>query len=267
MNKTLKLWKALFGEDLTPGDCEIIGVEPDGTVIYYNATDGTCYNNGLTVDAVEDEEGKMNEREHIVTHPLQYVALLRVQLEACLTPKSAKGMNKGREAWKRLRIEKINDIAQRALSADPHKFVSNLKREAEFIQMKNASVPLKKAQRVGPEHAMTTKEPFLLGDNGRIISRAEFERRCYIQRAGQRSDRWENGKHVSVRKFAIYFGRDESTGTWKYAIGIYCNTREEAITRAFDTIKLWALNRGQNLARFEGEYYDMDFNRKIPLSF
>ena len=207
MNKTLKLWNALFGQDLTPNDCEIIGVEPDGTVIYYNATDGTCYNNGLTVDAVEDEEGKMNEREHIVTHPLQYVVLLRMQLAACLSLEGSNGMKDGLGRQK-ARLLEINTIVERALSTDPHKFVSNLKKEAEFVRMKNASVPLKKAQRVGPEHAMMTNEPFLRGDNGRILSRSAFEQRCYIQRAGQRSDRWENGKHVSVRKFAVYFGGD-----------------------------------------------------------
>lgn len=135
MNKTLKLWKVLFGQDLTPNDCEIIGVEPDGTVIYYNAEDGSCYNNGLTVDAVEDEEGKMNEREHIVTHPLQYVGLLRMQLQACLSPEGSKGMKDGLGRQK-ARLLEINTIVERALSADPHKFVSNLKKEAEFLRMK-----------------------------------------------------------------------------------------------------------------------------------
>lgn len=267
MNKTLKLWQAVFGTDLTPKDQEIIGVEPDGTVIYYNATDGTCYNNGLTVDTVEDEEGKMNEREHIVTHPLQYVGLLRMQLQACLSPEGSKGLRDGLGRQK-TRLLEINAIAERALSADPNKYVDNLKKEVEYRRLKKEVLPeAKKPNANAAEHAMMTNEPHLRGDNGRLLSRAAFEQRCHIQRAKNRSEKQENGKRVLVRKFAVYFGRNEQTGTWKYAIGIYCNTHEEAVTRAFNEIKLWNLNRGETLARFPDEYYDMDFNRRIPLSF
>lgn len=138
MNKTLKLWCELFGNDQIPNDGEIIGVEPDGTLLYYNAQTAVIYNDGRTVDAIDDgESGKMNEREHIVTHPLQYVALLRMHLKNCSTPDmdlKVGSIAKLREgiALQKARLKEINDTVEFCLCADPNKFVSNLSKEMEY---------------------------------------------------------------------------------------------------------------------------------------
>ena len=133
MNKALQLWKVVFGPFAVPLDQEIIGVEADGTVLYYNAKDGSCYSDGLTVDAVNDREVKMNEREHIVTHPLQYVVLLRHHLFKCLSPGTARPTKK--------HLNDINAIVAKATSDNPHAYVSNLQKEAEYIGMKKDALP------------------------------------------------------------------------------------------------------------------------------
>jgi len=259
-NQALLLWKEIFGSDKTPNDCEIIGVDNDGTLISYHAKDGSCYNFGVTVAQFKEEDGKANEREHIILNPLAYVALLRMHLKGCHTPKTARGMRRDNEGWKRLRIEKINDIVEQALKIEPDKKVNDLAKEGEYQRLK-AQKEAYKSNGVAGDHAIMTNEPHLRGEDGRLISLAEFERRCHILRAEKLSN-----IHKGERKFCVLFGRDPINMTWMYSIGMYGHTRKEIVKRAFNAVKLWNLNR-QVEPLAANEYFDSHFNRKIPLSF
>lgn len=132
MNKQLKIWRILFGQDETPRKDEIIGVSDYGELVFYNAEKGTGWCNGSTVATmlVEDEE-KLNEREHMVIHALEYVGLLRMKLESCFTELDKVKGQKGR-------LKAINDIVAHALAVDPDKNVTNLKKKMEYIALKKA---------------------------------------------------------------------------------------------------------------------------------
>jgi hypothetical protein len=122
------------------------------------------------------------------------------------------------------------------------------------------------------EEQMALNEPFLKGKNGKLISLAEFERRCYVQRADRKESQYDmkSGELVPVRRYMVLFGRNDQTGTWKYGQRIFTTgNKKEVLQRAFENVKAFAAVEESSFipSRFKDEVFDHAYNRKVPLSF
>ncbi len=122
------------------------------------------------------------------------------------------------------------------------------------------------------EEQMMANEPSLKGKNGKLISLAEFERRCYVQRADRKESQYDmkSGELVPVRRYMVLFGRNDQTGTWKYGQRIFTTgNKKEVLQRAFENVQAFAAVEESSFipSRFKDEIFDPAYNRKVPLSF
>ena len=246
-NQALLIWQQIFGTDLLPNDCEIIGVEQDGSLIYYDAQKGECYITGVNLN---DHDEQLNEREHIMTHPLAYVALLRNALKACA------GATK----------TQIKTIMERSLSADPHRYVSDLAMEGRNNALKQQVETKTPKQAKGStplEHAMMANEPHLRGEDGLFITATEFANRCHVLSASGTT--YIGGK--AFRKHAVLFGKGDDR-RWKYIMKFYCNGgKKEALRRAFILVKFAAMGKDVQDAGVDFSHFQANYDQKIPLQF
>ncbi len=128
-----------------------------------------------------------------------------------------------------------------------------------------------KGEKLTKEQEMVLNEPFLKGKNGKLISLAEFKRRCYIQRARRKENQYDmrSGLFASVRRYMVLFGRNDQTGTWKYGQRIFTEGNEkEVLQRAFENVQAFAIEEGAFISsHFTDEVFDPAYNRKVPISF
>lgn len=115
------------------------------------------------------------------------------------------------------------------------------------------------------EQQITSIEPHLLNKNGDILSLKEFKQKCTILR----SDKLTPDRN---RKYCILFGVNEE-GRYKYRFKIYAKGGEKnALQLAMNCLKAFLSSDFDPLYRFCGEqawveYFDPQWNRKIPLTF
>lgn len=89
----LQTWQMLFGDDLLPNDCELVGLERNGAPIYYDAVKGTCYTDAeLNIQEYLDTGGKFNEREYTIVNPLLMIVILKMKLKECSEQRTLKAV-------------------------------------------------------------------------------------------------------------------------------------------------------------------------------
>jgi len=102
----------------------------------------------------------------------------------------------------------------------------------------------------------------MMGSNGKIISRAEFARRCNIATPYHDKQYRRFGKMIRLR--GLYFGRNEETRTWKYHFRMYVSGgKRELLKRAYDAIL--ANSIGSFVEYDPYETFDFNYDQKISL--
>lgn len=114
------------------------------------------------------------------------------------------------------------------------------------------------------QHHAACTDPLMLGPNGKIISRAEFARRCHI--ATPYKDKVIRLQDSSTRARNLYFGFDKETLRWKYRFRMCVEKgKRELIQRAYDAIVLNCIGQGDQRRHPHHEEFNFNYNQKISL--
>ena len=95
---------------------EIIGVDPEGKCLLY--VEGKVVQ---SEDGLDDIYRSLNQREHMATHPMEYLIVTRMRIELALKKKS----------WKTARKS-----LEECLDQDPDRTVNELSYTARYIREK-----------------------------------------------------------------------------------------------------------------------------------
>ena len=114
------------------------------------------------------------------------------------------------------------------------------------------------------DHHTACQEPFMLGKDGKIISRVEFARRCRIDTPYHDKQYRHGDKPTRLR--GLYFGLHEDGLRWKYHFRMFVSGgKKELLKRAYDAILLNSMGAFDLSKQSYRETFDFNYNQKMSL--